>query len=235
MCNIWNKRRCGPVCFLAAGLGERGRQFSQQAAVQLPNLPFFLLEGGEKWFAHRMKGADVVYVAAGAEEYTGVCKLAEQADEAGALLLWSFGEQEQAPLSPLKNCVMVRSAMSAGEELQLLAGLLGCGEDSATVDRAKLLNRLQDASHLQIVMATASGREKRQKIAEQLTAQGWKPPEQGSLVASIGAGMNCRLEEVLELWQETARRTMGTNVLWASDFARKETDTLRLALLTVMP
>ena len=84
-------------------------------------------------------------------------------------------------------------------------------------------------------MAQASGDGKNRRIAASLAAQGWQMPKEGTVVVSIGASVDCRLEEVMELWHGTVKRTWGMEMLWGSAFDMKQPDSLRLVLLTAEP
>lgn len=60
-------------------------------------------------------------------------------------------------------------------------------------------------------------------------------PKERALVVSIGASVDCRLEEVVELWHGTVKQTRELEVLWGSAFDLEQPDSLRLVLMAVEP
>ena len=54
-------------------------------------------------------------------------------------------------------------------------------------------------------------------------------------MVSIGSSADCRLEEVVELWHGTVKRTGELDVLWGTAFNLEQSDTLRLVLMAVTP
>lgn len=235
MCDIWKEQRSKPVCLLAMGLGVRGQQAAEEGKRQLPAVPFCMLQDGEPQITALLQSVDVLYLAAGVEESATVAQIGKQAKKMGVLVLWSPGKLEKVRFLPLPGSVLLQSGLSIAEELYALTELFGTVDITATLNRQKLLERLRGSLRVNMVLAEASGRTKSENIAHQLADQGWRMPDDGTLVMNIGASVDCRLEEMVELWSKMVKQTTCSDVLWGASFHTDKTDTLRLILLAVGP
>lgn len=233
MCDIWKEQQPKPVRLLAMGLGVRGQQAAEEGKRQLPAVPFCMLQDSEPQMTELLSRADVIYLAAGVEESSIVAQIGKQAQKTGTLILWSPGKLEKVRFLPLPGSVLVQSGLRMGEEMQALAELLGTANVIATLDQHKLLQRLLGARRINMVLVEVSGGAKRENIAHQLADQGWRMPDEGTLVMNIGASIDCHLEEMVELWNELVKQTSGADVLWGASFHTGKIDTLRLILLAV--
>lgn len=231
MCDIWTGQRNRPMRLLTVGMDERGEWIARNACGQGEEDIFSLAQSG----AVRDAGAELLYLTAGAGEYQKVAALAERARRQGALVLWNPGGLKNARLLPARGCVTLQSALKPEEELKALQELFCTPSLSTTLDRKALMQRLRGASRGRLAMTQASGSEKNRSIAAGLAAQGWRMPREGTLVVSIGASVDCRLEEVVELWHGAVKQTRGMEVLWGSAFGLEQPDSLRLVLMAVEP
>lgn len=231
MCDVWAGQRNRPLRLLAVGLDEQGEWIARNACDQDEKNIFSLAQSG----AVQAAGAELLYLTAGAGEYQKVAALAECARRHGALVLWNPGGLKNARLLPARGCVTLQSALSREEELDALQELFCSPSLATTLDRNALMQRLRGASRARLALAQASGRGKNRSIAASVAAQGWQMPREGALVVSIGASVDCRLEEVVELWHGTVKRTQGMEVLWGSAFGLEQPDSLRLVLMAVEP
>ena len=231
MCDIWTGQRNRPMRLLTVGMDERGEWIARNACGQGEEDIFSLAQSG----AVQDAGAELLYLTAGAGEYQKVAALAERARRQGALVLWNPGGLKNARVLPARGCVVLQSALRPEEEQSALHELFCTPGMTTTLDRKTLLQRLRAASRASLAMAQASGDGKNRRIAASLAAQGWQMPKEGTVVVSIGASVDCRLEEVMELWHGTVKRTRGMEMLWGSAFDMKQPDSLRLVLLTAEP
>ena len=231
MCDVWTGQRNRPLRLLAVELDEQGEWVAREACGQTEKRPFLLMQAS----ADPANGAELLYLTVEIGAYPKVAALAEWAQQQGALVLWNPGGLKNARVLPARGCVVLQSALRPEEEQSALHELFCTPGMTTTLDRKTLLQRLRAASRASLAMAQASGDGKNRRIAASLAAQGWQMPKEGTLVVSIGASVDCRLEEVVELWHGTVKRTWGMEMLWGSAFDMKQPDSLRLVLLTAEP
>lgn len=231
MCDVWTGQRNRPLRLLAVELDEQGEWVAREACGQTEKRPFLLRQAS----ADPANEAELLYPTVEIGAYPKVAALAEWAQQQGALVLWNPGGLKNARVLPARGCVVLQSALRPEEEQSALHELFCTPGMTTTLDRKTLLQRLRAASRASLAMAQASGDGKNRRIAASLAAQGWQVPKEGTLVVSIGASVDCRLEEVMELWHGTVKRTRGMETLWGSAFDMKQPDSLRLVLLTAEP
>lgn len=231
MCDVWTGQRNRPLRLLAVELDQQGEWVAREACGQTEKRPFLLMQAS----ADPANGAELLYLTVEIGAYPKVAALAEWAQQQGALVLWNPGGLKNARVLPARGCVVLQSALRPEEEQSALHELFCTPGMTTTLDRKTLLQRLRAASRASLAMAQASGDGKNRRIAASLAAQGWQMPKEGTLVVSIGASVDCRLEEVMELWHGTVKRTCGMEMLWGSAFDMKQPDSLRLVLLTAEP
>lgn len=231
MCDVWTGQRNRPLRLLAVELDEQGEWVAREACGQTEKRPFLLRQAS----ADPANEAELLYLTVEIGAYPKVAALAEWAQQQGALVLWNPGGLKNARVLPAHGCVVLQSALRPEEEQSALHELFCTSGMTTTLDRKTLLQRLRKASRASLAMAQASGDGKNRRIAASLAAQGWQMPREGALVVSIGASVDCRLEEVVELWHGTVKRTQGMEVLWGSAFGLEQPDSLRLVLMAVEP
>lgn len=231
MCDVWTGQRNRPLRLLAVEVDEQGEWVAREACGQTETRPFLLMQASEDP-ANR---AELLYLTVEIGAYPKVVALAGRAQQQGALVLWNPGGLKNARVLPARGCVVLQSALRPEEEQSALHELFCTPGMTTTLDRKTLLQRLRAASRASLAMAQASGDGKNRRIAASLAAQGWQMPKEGTVVVSIGASVDCRLEEVMELWHGTVKRTRGMEMLWGSAFDMKQPDSLRLVLLTAEP
>lgn len=231
MCDVWTGQRNRPLRLLAVAAGEQGEWMAREIGGKEEKAPFCLMQSG----ADQAAGAELLYLTVGAEAYREVAELARWARQRGALVLWNPGGLKNARILPAQGCVTLQSALSPEEELSALHELFCTPSLATTLDRRTLMQRLWAASRASLALAQASGGEKNQSIAASLAAQDWQMPKERALVVSIGASVDCRLEEVVELWHGTVKQTRELEVLWGSAFDLEQPDSLRLVLMAVEP
>lgn len=233
MCDIWNEQRRKLVQILAAGLGDRGRQVAESEYGQISTIPFYLMENGESWAADQIAGADMLYLVVDVDQYEMVERIAEKARKAGTLVVWNPGRLDQIRILPPCGCVILQSQVGPVEELELLEELFGDSNENFLLDRQALLQRMRDAVQVDVWMVKASGNGKNEQIENQLTMQEWQKPDAGTMAVGIRVSVDCRLEEVVELWQKIARQTDRAEVLWGTSFGLEQPDTMQLVLMAV--
>ena len=231
MCDVWTGQRNRPLRLLAVELDEQGEWVAREASGQTEKRPFLLMQSG----VAQANGAELLYLTVEIGAYPKVAALAGWAQQQGALVLWNPGGLKNARVLPARGCVVLQSALRPEEEQSALHELFCTPGMTTTLDRKTLLQRLRAASRASLAMAQASGDGKNRRIAASLAAQGWQMPKEGTVVVSIGASVDCRLEEVMELWHGTVKRTRGMETLWGFAFDMKQPDSLRLVLLTAEP
>ena len=188
-----------------------------------------------EFMGEELAGADILYLTSSAESYSEVSELADWARQRGILVLWNPGRLKNARMLPTRGCVILQSELSAEDELEALRELFCTPSLTTTLDRETLVQTLQEASRARLAMVKASGSGKNRNLARSLACQGWQMPREGALVVSIGSSADCRLEEVVELWHGTVKRTGELDVLWGTAFNLEQSDTLRLVLMVVTP
>lgn len=235
MGDIWAGQRNRPLQLLAVQLEKREENDVRNRESTEVRLPFHLMQNGEKIADEKLTGADILYLTASAELYREVSALAGWAWSQGILVLWNPGELKNARMLPARGCVILQSRLHAEAEWEALQELFCTPSLTTTLDRGALMQRLQRALRAELAMVQASGSGKNRSLAQSLAGQGWQMPREGALVVSIGSSVDCRLEEVVELWHGTVKRTGALDVLWGTAFNLEQSDTLRLVLLAVTP
>lgn len=224
MCDIWTGQQNRLLRLLAVSPGEQGEWVARNVCGKAEEAAFALNPD-------QSSDEELLYLTVGIEAYPKVAALAERVQQRGALVLWNPGGLKNARMLPVRGCVILQSKLSQEEELSVLRELF-CAP-TTTLDWKTLLHRLRGASRASLALAQASGSGKKQSIAASLADQHWQIPEEGVLVVSMGASVDCRLEEVVELWHGAVDRTRGVEVLWGSAFGLEQPDSLRLVLLAV--
>lgn len=235
MGDIWMGQRNRPLQLLAVQLETMEKRDARSREAEEGPLPFHLMQNDKKITAEELAGMDILYLTARTEAYREVSALAGWARQQGLLVLWNPGGLKNARILPAPGCVILQSGLNAEEEWEALWELFCTPSLTTTLDRMALMQRLRAASQVRLAMAQASGSGKNQSIGNSLAGQGWQMPREGAMVVSIEANVNCRLEEVVELWHGTVKRTAEMELLWGTAFHLEQPDTLRLILLAMSP